>query len=201
MKFTRAARTDHQLRDYDDLHEILGPLINAGAAVFAVVYTLSTEEWKSEPNRSTTQLCKLMSKNYNFREGKVYWCLKTLKDYGALKGFEANIGSKPKKKDKLLKQKPSKTCGIYGIFEGNNVYVGLSTNIENRFKTHKRELENRTHPYTEYLSGVEKLEFKILGKHKENKLKNKEPLYAQKLTSEGYNVVNKKNFGLILEDK
>jgi len=201
MKFTRATRTDHQLRDCADLHEILGPLITSGAAVFAMVYTLSTEEWKSEANRSTTRLCELMSKNYNFRVEKVYWCLSRLRDQGALKGSEANIGSEPKNQAKLLKQKPSKTCGIYGIFEGNNVYVGMSVHIESRFKTHKRQLEDHTHPYKNHFKEVEEREFKVLGEHKENKLKKKEPLYAQKLASEGYNVVNKNNFGLILEDK
>jgi|5_EtaG_2_1085323.scaffolds.fasta_scaffold00200_17 predicted GIY-YIG superfamily endonuclease len=194
-------RTDWQLREHNDLHEILAPLINSGGAVFAVVYTLSTEEWTQDSDRTTTRLLKLMTKNYNFRESKVYWCLRLLKECGALRGFEENIGKQFKKKDRLPKKTTPKTCGIYGIFEGKNVYVGLSSDIEKRFVAHKTQLERGTHPYSKCFSEVKNLEFKIIKEYKKSQLEKKEPLHAQVLATKGYNVVNSNNFNLILEDK
>lgn len=55
--------------------------------------------------------------------------------------------------------------GIYVIKSAKHFYIGLSSNLEKRFKTHINRLEKNTHPNTKlqnvYNKGY-KLEFEVI---------------------------------------
>lgn len=62
------------------------------------------------------------------------------------------------------------TCGIYSISDqsGNCLYVGLSRDIESRWRSHIKELKGRRHPQTKFSDwfhgngGTESLVFKVV---------------------------------------
>ena len=93
------------------------------------------------------------------------------------------------------REKEIATSGIYGIFLENYVYIGLSKNISARWKAHRILLNNNTHSYFDCEES--ELRFTILHECEECHLAKCEILMAQKLKTQGYNVVNEANFNLL----
>lgn len=88
--------------------------------------------------------------------------------------------------------------GIYAIKDENGTYVGQSKDIHLRWKHHSRNIELKIHRYIKSKNNVK---FLILEECKESQLLTKELLWANKLQSEGANILNKENFVFITENK
>ena len=100
------------------------------------------------------------------------------------------------------KPKAKPICGIYMIkcIANDKTYIGSSSDVIRRIKTHKRELENGSHnnlllqhEYTKY--GADKFVFKVLDKDLEEELLLAyEKCYMYKYNSmvkyKGYNQMN-----------
>ena len=100
------------------------------------------------------------------------------------------------------KPKAKPVCGIYMIkcIANDKTYIGSSSDVMRRIKTHKRELENGRHnnlllqhEYTKY--GADKFVFKVLDKDLEEELLLAyEKCYMYKYNSmvkyKGYNQMN-----------
>ena len=97
------------------------------------------------------------------------------------------------------RNKPEKKkCGIYSIKTNTGIYVGQSRNIAQRWREHRRNAELRIH---RYISSEDNVEFSVLEECSKTQLTTKELLWANKLHSEGENILNKENFMFITEDK
>ena len=86
--------------------------------------------------------------------------------------------------------------GIYGIFVDKDVYVGMSTNIQGRWETHKKEITLQAHPYIKN-GNLDHVDFKVLYECRRDLLNKTEMLMAQKLKTEGFKILNESNFGLL----
>ena len=133
--------------------------------------------------------------NYIGYEGKNYAttvrrCTKFLRDNGLIPDNPRT--SRP------LRSKPEKKCGIYSIKTNTGIYVGQSKNIAQRWKEHRRNAKLQIH---RYISLEDNLEFSVLEECSKTQLATKELLWANKLHSEGKNILNKENFVFITEDK
>ena len=90
------------------------------------------------------------------------------------------------------KPKAKPICGIYMIkcIANDKTYIGSSSNVMRRIKTHKRELENGSHnnlllqhEYTKY--GADKFVFKVLDKDLEEEI---EKLYNELVQTSSENI-------------
>lgn len=98
------------------------------------------------------------------------------------------------------------TCGIYAIINKKNkkIYIGLSKDIEKRFKEHKRDLKGNYHrnrhlqnSYNKY--GIENFIFKIMEECLESQLNEKEIFWINYFSRkyEMYNIAKGGSSGVI----
>jgi hypothetical protein len=93
-------------------------------------------------------------------------------------------------------QRPSPIRGVYTISRGDNVYVGQSKDVIERWNSHKCDISSGTHTYFKNTE-LEELTFDIVHECVPEKLLMRELLLAQKLKSEGKTVLNEDNFTLL----
>lgn len=93
-------------------------------------------------------------------------------------------------------QPESPIKGVYTISQGDNVYVGQSKNIIERWNSHKCDISSGTHTYFKNTE-LEELTFDVVHECEVDQLLMREVLLAQKLKSEGKTVLNEDNFTLL----
>jgi predicted GIY-YIG superfamily endonuclease len=105
------------------------------------------------------------------------------------------VDPNPRSTSKTRKKRVIKS-GVYAIKDGNGTYVGQSRDIFHRWKTHSRDIELKIH---RYIKSENDVKFLILEECKASELLTKEILWANKLVSQGENILNKENFMFIKE--
>jgi group I intron endonuclease len=95
------------------------------------------------------------------------------------------------------------TSGIYGIFQGNRVYIGQSVNIEKRWRVHKTLLKLNKH-HCQFLQrvshkyGSSSLQFNILEVCSASELDNLETQVWEGYEARGFTMMNSKPEGGVL---
>ena len=82
--------------------------------------------------------------------------------------------------------------GIYCIKASNGVYIGLSSDLNGRLRSHDRQIKKGNH---KYIGKEEKPHYIILERIKDNSLlQDRERYWAKRAISKGVNVFNEENF-------
>lgn len=82
--------------------------------------------------------------------------------------------------------------GIYCIKASNGVYIGLSTDLNARLRSHDRQIKKGTH---RYIGREEKPHYIILERvENDDFLRDREAYWANRAISRGINVFNEENF-------
>lgn len=102
-----------------------------------------------------------------------------------------------KEKFELKREIFKKQSGIYAIFFDNKIYIGQSSDIKNRWKTHRVQIKKNIHPY---IKKNPKCQFKILEECRVDQLNSRELLWAQRFYDKGDNICNENNFNFIKEE-
>jgi hypothetical protein len=180
-------KMNFKLKEHKDF--AIDILANSRGSCGAAMCFMLTEEKNNFIDRSDF-ISKALKRNIGFCRRSVQRVLSNLIIDGTILEKNPDPRAKSSRREKEIA-----TSGIYGIFLDNSVYVGLSKNIDERWIKHRIQISNKTHSYFHCESN--ELEFKVLHRCEEDRLHKCELLMAQKLKTEGFNVLNENNFNLI----